>query len=72
LPVADAELRYQDGRLVCDELAALAWPECKVAIAAAEWQEWFNHFSEQGWQIMALADVVDNLEKLEQCLKAKE
>lgn len=72
LPEADMELRHENGRLVCDEVAALAWPEHKVAIAAAERQEWFAHFSDHGWQVLALTEVADASEKLEQYLKAKE
>ncbi len=72
LPEADTELRHANGRLICDEVAALAWPDLQIAIPAAERQAWFSHFSEHGWQVLALTEVTGDLDKFEQLLRAKE
>jgi len=53
-------------------VAALAWPDLQIAIPAAERQAWFSHFSEHGWQVLALTEVTGDLDKFEQLLRAKE
>jgi len=72
MPIIDAELRSHDGRLICNEMAALAWPEQKFAIPSQNRHDWFKYFIEEGWQVISLDEIGEEFNKVEIFLKAKE